>query len=220
MSAERLVPEGFTGSQAELETLRQRIVDWEEMYGRVVVSDDFKGSQIIINVDHTISAAQMSELYKATSAIVDKYGNDNLTMRLAGDPVLSERAKEYMHTDLVALIPLVSLVVLIILFLSFGNLEGTLLPLITVVISTVWTVGLMALTGTHFTIVSSTLPVLLIAVGSAYGIHVVNHYYEDLRSVTGELTAETHRDLIALSVKKMIAPVALAGVTTIRNNFV
>ena len=57
--------------------------------------------------------------------------------------------------------------------------------------------------------------VITIAVGSAYGIHVVNHYYEDLRSVAGELTAEAHRDLIARSVKKMVAPVALAGITTI-----
>jgi predicted RND superfamily exporter protein len=120
-----------------------------------------------------------------------------------------------MLTDLARLVPLVTVVVLLCLFFSFKNLEGTLLPLITVVFSAIWTIGLMALTGSRFTVVSSCLPIVLIAVGSAYGIHVVNHYYEDLRRRTGELTRKTHTELVAESLKKVIVPVMLAGITTV-----
>ena len=215
MSAEKLLPDDFAGTSTELTKLKERIVDWQEMYNRVVISENFRGSQIVINIDKDITSPEMSVLYNQTSAIIDKNKANDLTIRLAGDPVLSQRAKEYMHTDLIGLIPLVSLVVLICLFLSFKNLEGTLLPLITVIVSTVWTVGLMAVTGAHFTVVSSCLPVLLIAVGSAYGIHVINHYYDDLSGGTELLTPERHRMLVFESLRKVRSPVILAGITTI-----
>lgn len=215
LSAESLVPDDFQGAPEEIKALRERIVDWSEMYERIIVSDDFRGSQIIVTIDNSITPEQMSDLYRNVSDLVDQYSSDHLIIRLAGDPVLSERAKEYMYSDLKGLIPVVSLVVLLCLFFAFRKLDGTLLPLITVLIATVWTMGLMAWAGVHFTVVSSCLPVLLIGVGSAYGIHVINHYYEDFGKIKRSLSREEHRDLVRESLKKIFMPVLLAAVTTV-----
>ncbi len=215
LSAETLVPADFGGSREELEVLRQRVVDWRDMYNRVAVSDDFKATQVLITIDEDITPDEMDRLYDAIVAAVDGYKGAPLSFRLAGDPVLTAIAKAYMRSDLMRLIPLVMLVVLLCLYFSFRTLEGMALPLLSVVISTVWTVGFMALTGAHFTVVSSCLPVVLIAVGSAYGIHVINHYYDDLKATTGALSRDSHKDLVLASLRKVAGPVFLAGLTTI-----
>jgi hypothetical protein len=171
----------------------------------------------VITVNHNISAEKMGTLYRAVRSIVNTCAGDGLEYRVAGDPVLAQMAQDYMRSDLARLVPAVVLLVLLTLFFSFRTLAGTLLPLITVLFSTIWTVGIMALTGTHFTVVSSCLPVLLIAVGSAYGIHVVNHYYEELAHDFSDrsIDRDTHTELIRSSVRKVIVPVVLAGVTTV-----
>jgi predicted RND superfamily exporter protein len=56
------------------------------------------------------------------------------------------------------------------------------------------------------------LPVILVAVGSAYGIHVITHYMEDRGK--GELDRESHRELVLTLVKKIAKPVFLAALTT------
>ena len=215
--SETLVPKDFNGSAEDLRRLNERIADWEGMYNRIIVSEDRTGSEIVITVNHNISAEKMGTLYRAVRSMVNACAGDGLEYRVAGDPVLAQMAQDYMRSDLTRLVPAVVLLVLLTLFFSFRTLAGTLLPLITVLYSTIWTVGLMALTGTHFTVVSSCLPVLLIAVGSAYGIHVVNHYYEELAHDFSDraIDRDAHTALIRSSVRKVILPVILAGVTTV-----
>jgi len=174
-----------------------------------------KGSQIVIVINKDITPDDMDTLYNQVDNIIQENSSPQLEINMAGDPVLSHMARTYMSSDLSHLIPLVVLIVLLCLFLSFRNLEGTLLPIITVLISTIWTVGLMALFGAHFTVVSSCLPVVLIAVGSAYGIHVLNHYYSVVQSEPGSITKDRQHEIVLQTIHKMFFPVVLAGVTTI-----
>lgn len=215
MIAKSLVSDDFTGSAEQLKQLKENIVDWEDMYDRVIISKDFKGSQIIININMDITPKQMDKLYEEIDDIVQKHNSADIKVTMAGDPVLSQVARDFMNKDLSRLIPVVTLVVMICLLLSFKKLEGMMLPLITVLVSTVWTVGLMSFTGAHFTVVSSCLPVVLIAVGSAYGIHVLNHYYKKIDDFDGEINKETHYHILKESMSEIKGPVILAGITTI-----
>ena len=52
-------------------------------------------------------------------------------------------------------------------------------PLLTVLLSLVWCVGTMAYAHVPISIVSTVLPVLLVAVGSAYGIHLIHHFQNE-----------------------------------------
>lgn len=215
MEARSLVPDDFSGTEDEIYQLKQNIISWQSMYSKVIINDNMKGSQIVVVINKDISPDDMNTLYTQVSDIITNNSSPSLEINMAGDPVLAHMAKAYMNTDLSHLIPLVVLVVLICLFLSFRNIEGTILPIITVLVSTVWTVGLMATFGAHFTVVSSCLPVVLIAVGSAYGIHVLNHYYSMVQSEPGLITKDRQHEIVSSTVRKMFFPVVLAGVTTI-----
>ena len=67
-----------------------------------------------------------------------------------------------------------AIVIILVLFASFRTAAGVLLPLVTVLLSVVWTMGLMGFVGIPLTQITSALPVVLLATGSAYGIHIMH----------------------------------------------
>lgn len=209
----KLVEEDFTGTDAELAEIRRKLQDWPDMYENSLYSEDFSTTQILVTIDEDIDPEQMSTLYQEVQQLVG--GHDELDIRVAGDPVLTEKAKEFMYSDLSKLIPIVILVLLLCLYLSFHSIGGTILPMLTVMITTIWTVALMAIFDVSFTVVSTCLPVLLIAIGSAYGIHVMNSYYFKKRNTLEQLDAAKHKQLVIDSVSHVLKPVMLAGFTTI-----
>ncbi len=110
--------------------------------------------------------------------------------------------------DLKVLTPIVVIVMLVVLFLSFRNLKYVILPLLSVTFSIIWTLGLMAILNIPLTIISNAIPVILTAIGTAYGIHIVNKFREDSTIINPKERAKATISEIAL-------PVFLAGVTTI-----
>ena len=226
ISASQLIPDSYTGSEADIEQLKSRLAEWSDMYNRVIVNDDNTATQMQITIHSmtpeekatskiTDAERQQKILEQVRQVVVEECEGQPLVYKIYGDPVVAESARKFMISDLAALIPLVIIVVLLSLFFSFKTLDGTLLPLITVVMSAAWTMGLMALLGITFTLVSSVIPVALIAVGSAYGIHVLTHYYVALDGVEGELTREKYVEAIFAGLKEVMKAVLLAGITTI-----
>lgn len=215
MVATTLVPEDFNNTKAEIQEIKEKLVDWQEMYDGIIISKDMHGSQIIITIDKDITPDEMDTLYDQIASIVKEHDSLDLEITMAGDPVLSQKAREYMNTDLTGLIPLVTIILMLCLFFSFKKFEGMILPVITVLISTVWDIGLMALSKAHFTVVSSCLPVVLIAVGSAYGIHVLNHYYEMIAKEKDDVDHKKQNAIVNEAMSAIKGPVILAGITTI-----
>ncbi|MFW5842312.1 MAG: MMPL family transporter [Spirochaetota bacterium] len=198
---------GFQGTEEEIREVKNRLLSWE-IYDNFLYSDDFRASQILIGVDLDIGADRREQLYFDVKDVLADYEAPDVNFYLAGEPVISVLLSTNMRSDLATLIPLVLLVVLVVLYAFFRRLGGVLLPTITVVVSAVWTIGAMALLGVSLSLVATVIPVLLVAVGSAYGIHVVNHFYE-------ELPSQEPREAVSRSLKAVGRPVLLAGVTTI-----
>lgn len=110
--------------------------------------------------------------------------------------------------DIKKLVPMVVALIVITLFLSFGTLRGVVLPLMTVICATLLTLTVMALLKFPLTIISSVMPVVLIATGTAYGIHMMNKYYEDVKDEKNKLKG------MSLAVKEVGIPIVLTGLTT------
>ena len=217
-----LLGDNYIGSAQDMAQIRQRLVDWQEMYNRVIITEDGRTTQMMItlqpkdeNGNMLNSKKQMKALHDIKDICQKETSATDLEVRYFGDPVLSNDAHDFMVSDLVILIPFVALIVLLSLYFSFHSWSGTLLPLATVLMSTIWSVGIMCMLNITFTIVGSMIPVCLIACGSAYGIHVLTHYYIGLKKTEGEMTKEKHAEAIAYGLKDVWIAVLLAAVTTI-----
>lgn len=213
---EPLVPDDFTGTPEEIAKVRNRVLSWD-LYEKSLVSDDFSSTQVIVSIDVAMEDAGGSAIQEVFHRVKDIAGeifdDGKTTVYVAGLPVLSSNVNEAMQSDLVVLIPLVVLVVLLVLFFSFRRGVAILMPILTVLIATMWSVGAMPLFGIKLSVISTCLPVILVAVGSAYGIHVVSHYIDE-RELKPVLSKEDHAQLVFALVRKIGKPVFLAALTT------
>jgi len=209
-----LVPEDFSGTDEEITELKRRIASWD-LYRGSLVSDDLSATQILITLDALTSdftRPEVTQSIEKIRKIADDIFADSAEVYFTGQPILNNIINKSIIEDNLLLIPLVVIVVLAMMFFSFRRFTFVALPLLTVIIAVVWTVGMSALLGIKLSIITTVLPVILTAVGSAYGIHIVTHYMEDTRNKS--LSAEEHRELILVLVKKLIKPVFLAALTT------
>jgi predicted RND superfamily exporter protein len=117
---------------------------------------------------------------------------------------------QFVGRDLVTLVPVALLLILGILFFSFRSWQGVVFPMLVVVVSTIWLFGLIGFLGSPLTIVSPVVPVVIIALGSAYGIHVLNR----LIIQVGDGQPGKNESII-LGTRIIFVPLFLAGVTDI-----
>ena len=186
----------------QMEEFKHRIKTYEMF--KNIVSNDNRAAAIIITVKEE---ADKSELVKKIKQIVkEKEGPEKIYV--GGKTVVDTVIGEFMMRDLTYLIPVVLTVIVIILYLSFRTLIGVLLPLSTVVISTIWAIGIMSLFKIPLSMSTFILPILLMAVGTAYGIHILTRYYEVTNS------KDKHK-IIEETLAKVGNAVLIAGLTTI-----
>jgi predicted RND superfamily exporter protein len=81
------------------------------------------------------------------------------------------------------------------------------MPMLAVVIAIIWTMGLISLLGYELTMITNVIPVILLAVGSAYAIHVINRFNREV--------ASDPRQALLQSLVYVITPVFLASLTTV-----
>ncbi|MDR0453034.1 MAG: MMPL family transporter [Treponema sp.] len=212
--AEKLVPGGFSGTDSEVAALRERILSWD-MYERTLVSDDFSATQILIPLEISAQEAGDPEVIASYVSMRDlawEMFDGMAEVYVTGMPVICATINEAVNKDLALLVPLVVVVVLSTLFFSFRRLTAVVLPLLTVVISAIWSIGAMPLFGVKLSVISTVLPVILVAVGSAYGIHVITHYMDDRGA--RPMTREEHFGFVLGLLRKIGKPVFLAALTT------
>jgi len=211
---EKLVGDNFSGTPEEITELKRRLLSWD-MYEKALFSDDFTATQILVPLTITSDEAASKEITEQFLKIRDtalEIFDGKSAVYVTGMPIIIATVNEAMNADLKLLIPVVVLVVLLVLFFSFRAFTPVVLPLLTVLISVIWSVGAMPLFGIKLSVISTVLPVILVAVGSAYGIHVVTHYIAGRGRK--EMDFEEHRDLVLEVVMKIRKPVFLAALTT------
>jgi len=210
-----LVEDDFSGTKEEIEELRRRIASWDLFRGSLV-SDDLSATQILVSFNVfsiDVSRPEVAQSLKKIQEIAKDIFTGEAEVYFAGTTVINAVINESIIEDNILLLPLAVIVVLGLLFFSFRRLIFVILPLSTAVISVVWTVGLAAMLGVKLSTITTIMPIILIAVGHAYGIHVITHYVKDIREKM--LTAEEHRLIVFDLMRKMIKPVFLAAITTI-----
>ena len=194
-------------TKGESGVLRGRIMS-DPWYAGRLVSRDGRSTIISVNLANADTLEEALATLDRIRAYVDRAKGD-LTVNYAGSLVMDEQIDRALGRDVAVLFPIVLLAIAAILFLSFRNLQGVFLPLATVLMSVAWTLGVMALLGRTLSLVNNIMPVLLIGVGSAYGIHIVARYQEALRDGLAK------RDAVRLTVAGTGFGVWMAAITTV-----
>ena len=189
----------------ELAVLRSYTLGKDLFTGRII-SEDGTVALIMARIQEDANRTAVADEIAAVVREMDLPE----TVYYAGMPFQMGEIQKIVVKDLRYLIPLVSLLIIIMLAFSFRSISGVVFPLLTVLFSTIWTLGVMALVGVPLTIISNITPVILIAVGSAYGIHLVSRFFEESENKQNNSSLAAHGALTGVGI-----PIVLTGVTTL-----
>ena len=202
MEIGRLIDESnLPDSPEEFALLKERILS-KEMYKGAIVSEDGTATIIIFSLyDDT-------DIQILARTVKEKTESLQLPEKIyyAGAPMLITSIAHLISSDLKRLLPIAFLLIAFVLFIGFRSLRGVILPLLSAVIAIIWVIGIMGLLGSQMTMVSNNIPIVLLAVGTAYSIHVVNR----IDQVKDNLNSAIITALISVTI-----PVILAALTTI-----
>ncbi len=181
--------------------LKERALS-NDMYKGSIVSEDGTATIVMFTLlDDADIQTVANTVKKKTEAL-----HSNNQIYYAGSPMLITSIAHLISADLKLLFPIALLVIALVLLISFRSWRGVVLPLLVCIIAIDWVIGFMGLWGYEMSMVSNNIPIVLLAVGSAYAIHVIHRI--------GQLKHESAKQSIIHALAGVAVPVILAAVTT------
>jgi len=195
---------------AETETLRENLKTNDLVYGSVV-SRDFTLTAVIALLKTGVSDEYILE--QISGLIKENPGPEEII--IGGMPNMRNQVNKYIKKDMLLLLPIGLLIMLVFLYLCFRELRGVILPALVVVMSIIFSMGLIPLLGWKIYIITILLPVILIAVANDYGIHLIAKYQE--YNIPGN--NDSAKELSGKIFQSLGKPVLLTGLTSMAGMF-
>lgn len=176
-----------------------------DLFQRNLISADRQTTIITLVLNYD---ADKDAVIAAARKLIQDNGKD-LHLYQIGMPLVSEALANYTQQDFFRLTPITLVIIAVLLMVLFRSLHCLILPLACVSLSMIWTFGFMAYMGISVSMLTIIVPVLLIAVGTAYCLHICSVYLTQARK------ALTPRAASRATFAEMAFPVTLAVLTTI-----
>ncbi len=127
---------------------------------------------------------------------------------LSGEPFLESEIFNYVLQILLFLPPMAIFLMLLVFRLRIGSFRATILSMIPAIIGAVLTLGILSWVRGSISIMSVLVPIFIIVLGSADGLHVTSHVMDQLGK------GATNKEAIAHTLKAVGIPIILTSLTT------
>ena len=197
------VPQSAEG----LNEIRQNVRTNDMTYGRFVSTDE----TVALIVAGMRGGDFSQEFYKEIMEFAKSFESDEETIYVAGRPIVEGTMALLGPADMKRMVPIVLLVIGAVLFLLLRSVRATSATLVSVFISSIWAFGLMSVLGVPIYSISTMIPVMLIAIGVAYGVYFYNH----LSKFYINNPKGSRSNAVLYVIKVLKTPLAMAAFTTI-----
>lgn len=197
-----IVPEAIPRDRESLLRIREVVLDDPLVAGRLV-SRDGNAAMLLCFISAQGGHEGVAEAIR--EAVTEESGY--MRLYFGGLPFIQSHIGGGTRRDIIRLTPYVLLLAALATFLFFRRPLGALLVLSAVALGTVWTIGGMAAMGAQMTVVSTSLPMVLVAIGGAYGSHVLAAFYV--------ARAETAPERVEIALREVGPPVVASMLTTV-----
>jgi predicted RND superfamily exporter protein len=198
---------------AELARLRDAIRA-HPFYGKTLVTRDGRGAVLIVTFEHLPERELLERRLSAQVAEVAEAERGPATVWITGAPHAKLAISETLVRELKRVLPLLLVLTVLLTALTFRTVRGAVLPVVTIVLALVWTLGAMGWAGSSLNLVSNLVPPLLVTLGFAAALHVVSEYYEALLHHPARTRTE-HSERVALVLTEMGVAAIVNGLTTV-----
>ena len=138
--------------------------------------------------------------------IVQENIENALKIEYHGYPIMDAQITE-MATDNMSLVIIAAIIILALLYYSFRSIQGTIFPALVAILSSLLLLGAIAASGKTVTIIISVIPVVMLSLVTAYGIHFISRYYEERQHFAPEKAIEK-------AITYSVIPIMMSALTT------
>ncbi len=193
-------------TEDELRRLAEAVRNNPMIHGRIVSED---GTSTLI-IARPSEEGFSDSIYDDIRGLVTAYEGPE-EIYVAGRPIVEGALAELGPADMARMGPIVLVVIAFVLLLVLRSVRNMILSMLVVGMSVIWTFGLMSMLSIPVYAVSTMIPVMLVAIGVAYSIHVFNSATVYLEEHPGA----TSRHLADHAIATITRPVVMAAITTV-----
>jgi hypothetical protein len=172
-----------------------------------LVTADAQAMAMLVFIKAGVREANAAEKIRARAG--DPATSEGLRLHVTGRPTATYWSKVLMGRDMGMLSTAALGIVVLLLLVTFRSARGVLLPVSVVVTSVIWVLGLMGWAGIPITHSTEVMPILLVAIGVADGIHIVKGFYSRAHGARDAQAA------VRATMADLNRPVVLTSVTTV-----
>ncbi len=205
-----LVPE-IPSTPDELISIKKKALSDPFIPG-TLISTNARNTAIVAEIDHIIG--EFDYKVDLLSQIRDFLRKEEIKtgkhFSIGGTCVLDDALFRHTQRDQIRFFPVMVLVIILVMFLMFRQVMLTLLPLIVVLLSAIWTYGFMVLLGYKINVISTIIGPLILAVAIADSMHFIADYLHETAAAKPDKV-----ECIGRTFSRLTGPCAMTSLTTV-----
>ncbi|MDG6229098.1 MAG: efflux RND transporter permease subunit [Candidatus Thermoplasmatota archaeon] len=139
---------------------------------------------------------------------LDEKYND-ISIQATGNGIISVQINDITSKANQFIAPSIFIIIMLVLFLNFRRTSYVFLPMLALVISTIWLFGSMVILGISFNVIAVALVPLIMGLGVDYSVHLFHNYRVELED------GRTPAEAIINTVSEIGTAMVLAMITTV-----
>ena len=191
---------------------RKDLVAGEDIIYKSLISEDKKTSVVSIIVDPPgpNKEDQNSELINYILEFIEpiKESNENLDIRLLGNPYLDYISPRIVKAEMPVVMPLMLLLIFLIVFLMIRSYVAVLATFVVILMSLIATFGSIGILGNPLNQMVTTIPILIITLALADCIHLFSIYFQN------RVKGISSKESMEKSLEMNIQPLFLTTIST------
>ena len=173
-------------SPSELAAISQDVSADPRVYG-LLVSPDLTAALVRGTLNE--GALDYEKVFLQLQTIRQTEATDEVSIYATGQPVLVGWVSSYAD-QIITIFLLTVLIMLGLLVVHFRRMYGIVLPLLGIIVTSIWGLGVLSLLGYNLDPLMLVVPFLISARAMSHGIQIVERYYQELpTSHTGGIAA-------------------------------
>ena len=187
--------------------IKDRLISKDEKYTAIAVRSAITDDQ----GEYRNNADLMSQVLPITKKYLKGY-----SVHYAGNPYITGEVPKIIRSDAMRLMISGIVIMILLLYANIKNIKAVAMILSVIILSIISMNGFMGwmfyLTGEgifNFTIINTSMPIVLLTIANSDGVHIITHFFKELR------ISKNKKEAIRNSMDALRMPIFLTSITTI-----
>ncbi len=179
-------------TQAEVDSIKQMFLEMP-FYRGLLYNEETNACLLVISIeDKFLNSKERKDHVLLWEKIIRKFAADNnLEIHLSGLPYVRTMYATEVRAEIIMLTAISFVVTALLILLFFRSISTLLISLLFIVIGVVSMLGLCGLLGYKISLLTGTLPPLLVVIGVQNTIYLINKYHEEYSKCRNQARALT-----------------------------